>query len=177
MGYKTIGELYEANEKFRGNLKEVVGNLTDEQANAFPVGEKWSISNIVEHLAMVDFGMTRICAKLLAGAREKGETSGGEAHITETFLQKTAGARDTKVDAPETVVPSGNQSIAESLAKMDENLKTLNELRPLFETVGCEGFTFPHPAFGPMNSNEWLLLLGAHEARHTAQIQRLLEKI
>lgn len=177
MNYQTIAEIYDANDKIRDNLKQVLGDVTAEQAGNFPNGEKWSIANIVEHLSMVDYGMMRISAKLLNAAKEKGETSNGEAHISSDFLQKIAGARDMKVEAPETVVPSGDRSIEESLSKMDENRKGLNELRPLFEKVGCDGFTFPHPAFGQLNSNEWLALLGGHEARHTAQIERLLKKM
>jgi hypothetical protein len=126
---------------------------------------------------MVDDGMMRICAKLLNGAKEAGLSSDGAVNVRSEIQQKFADARDMKLDAPVTVQPVANQTIPESLAKLDENRKSLNELRPLFETVGCDGFTFPHPAFGDLNANEWLALLGGHEARHTAQIQRLLEKI
>ena len=30
----------------------------------------------------------------------------------------------------------------------------------------------PHPVFGPLNANEWLLFVGKHEARHIGQIAR-----
>ncbi len=177
MNYQSIDDIYTANDKIRENLKQVLSKVSEEQARALPEGETWSIAKIAEHLSMVDGGLMRICAKLLNGAKEAGLSSNGEVNVRPEIQQKFAGARDMKLDAPETVQPVANQTIAESLAKMDENQKGLNELRPLFESVGCDGFTFPHPAFGDMNSNEWLALLGGHEARHTAQIQRLLEKM
>jgi len=36
---------------------------------------------------------------------------------------------------------------------------------------------FPHPFFGDLTAAEWLVMLGAHEARHTKQIERLLTAI
>jgi hypothetical protein len=177
MNYQTIDEIYAANEKFHENLKQTVASLSDEQANFLPEGEKWTVAKIVEHLSMVENGMTRICAKLLREAQAKGEISEGKANITEEFLQKLAGARRQKLEAPEIAHPSGNQTIAESLAKMDETRQNLEQMRSLFASVGCADFKFPHPAFGPLNANEWLALLGGHKSRHTQQIAGLLEKI
>lgn len=177
MKYQTIDEIYAANDKIHENLKNLISDLPDEKANFLPEGEKWNVAKIVEHLSIVETGMMRICAKLLKEAQAKGETSDGKANITEEFLQKLSGAREQRFEAPEMVHPSGNQTIAESLAKMDENRKNLEEMRPLFESVGCSNFTFPHPAFGALNANEWFALLGGHEMRHTRQIAKLLEKI
>jgi hypothetical protein len=177
MNYQKISEIYEANDRIRVKLKETVSGLTNEQADFLPEGAKWSVAHIVEHLSMVDHGMTRISAKLLSEAQAKGgPAAGGEAKISEEFLQKLAGGREQKFEAPERVHPSGGRSIAESLAKMDENRQALEELRPLFESVECSDFKFPHPAFGPLTAHEWLALLGGHEARHLKQIEEILGK-
>ena len=176
MNYQNISEIYEANDKIRARLKETVSNLTDEQANFLPEGEKWTAANIVEHLAMVDQGMTQICAKLLSKAQAESGKAGGEAKISEEFLQKLVHGREQKFNAPERVHPSGQISIAESLSKMNENRQRLEELRPLFETVECSEFKFPHPAFGDLTAHEWLALLGGHEARHLKQIENILSQ-
>jgi hypothetical protein len=177
MNYQTISEIYEANDKVRARLKGVVSNLNDEQANALPGGEKWTVKEFVEHISIVDEGIVRISAKLLTAAKENGRASDGTAKFTAEFVQKIAGGRDAKFEAPERVRPTGTKSIAESLAKMDETRKKLEELRPLFESVECSEVKFPHPAFGDMTAHEWLALLGGHEARHIKQIEGVLEKI
>jgi uncharacterized damage-inducible protein DinB len=177
MNYQTIDEIYAANDKSFEKLKSLVSTLSDEQSDFLPEDEKWTIAKIVEHISIVENGMMRICAKLLKEAQAKGETSDGKANITADFLQNLSGARKQKLEAPEMVHPSGNQTIAESLEKMEETRKTLEEMRPLFKSVGCTEAKFPHPAFGALNANEWLALLGGHEMRHTQQISRLLEKI
>jgi hypothetical protein len=177
MNYQNISEIYDANDKIRATLKETVSSLTDEQANFLPEEGKWSVANLVEHISLVESGITRIFGKILNEAKAKGGVSGGEAKISEEFLQKLSWGREQKFQAPERVHPSGKLSIAESLAKMDENRVKLEELRPLFETVECSEFKFPHPAFGDLTAHEWLALLGGHEMRHIAQIQKILSQI
>lgn len=177
MNYQNISEIYDANDKIREKLKETVSGLTEEQANFLPEGEKWTVAHLVEHISMVENGIARISAKLLGEAQAKGVQSKGEAKISEDFLQKAAWGRTQKFEAPERVHPSGKLTIAESLAKMDENRLKLEELRPLFESVECSDFKFPHPAFGDMSAHEWLALIGGHELRHMQQIKNILRQI
>src|SRR5215213_7634259 len=115
MNYKTISEIYEANDKIRAKLKGIVAGLNDEQANTLPDGEKWTVKEFVEHIAIVDAGIMRISAKLLNAAKENGKSADGAAKFTEEFVQKIAGGRDAKFEAPDRVRPTGTKSIAESL--------------------------------------------------------------
>lgn len=176
MNYKTIAEVYEANDKINENFKAVVENLDDEQQNFLPEGEKWTIAQIVEHMAKVEVGMTRISAKLVEKAKAAGKTSDGKVKLSDSFLEGAAKAVEQKLEAPEMVRPQGNQSIAESVSAIEENRKYLEELRPTFETVEAAGFTFPHPSFGEMTAHDWLALIGGHKFRHTKQIQKILSK-
>ena|SRR5215204_2189817 len=177
MNYKTISEIYDANDRIRVKLKGIVTNLNDEQANTLPDGEKWTVKEFVEHIAIVDEGIMRISAKLLTAAKENGRAADGTAKFTEEFVQKIGSARDSKFEAPDRVRPTGTKTIAESLAKLDETRQKLEALRPLFESVDCSEPKFPHPAFGDMTAHEWLALLGGHETRHLKQIENLLERI
>jgi hypothetical protein len=177
MNYQTISDIYEANDRVRAKLKATVENLNDEQANALPDGEKWTVRDFVEHIAIVDEGIMRISAKLLNAAKANGKRADGAARLSEDFLQKAAGARDLKLEAPTIAQPTGTKSIAESLARMDETRQKMEELRSLFESVECADFKFPHPAFGEMTAHDWLALAGGHEARHLKHIERVLAKI
>jgi len=177
MNYQTISEIYEANDRVRAKLKAMVASLNDDQVNTLPEGEKWTVREFVEHIAMVDEGIMRISAKLLNESKESGKSSNGAVKFSEDFLAKIATGRDAKFEAPDRVRPTGTKTIAESLAKMDETREKLEELRPLFETVECSDAKFPHPAFGPMTALDWLALLGGHEARHIRQIEGVLGKI
>lgn len=177
MNYRSIREIYAGNDEVREKLKKTLGRLTDEQSSSLPEGEKWTIKQIVEHLAMVEDGMTRICSKLLAKAQTDGKLSNDRLNIPASFDEKSAEIARIKVEAPERVHPSEGKTIAESLAKMDETRIRLNDMQPLFETYDCTTYKFPHPFFGDISAAEWLILLGGHEARHIRQIKNLLEKI
>jgi uncharacterized damage-inducible protein DinB len=177
MNNQTITDLYTANDKIREKLIETVEHLTDEQASSLLNGEKWTITEFVEHIAIVEEGMTKISAKLLAQAQTTDKKADGKANLSENFAQKAAAMRDQKFEAPDRVRPTGTKTLAESLVKMRENRQRLEDLRPLFESVECADFKFPHPFMGELSASEWLALIGGHEARHLRQIETSLAKM
>ena len=72
MEYKTVDDVYAANTAIREKFKASFASLSEDQLNAKPEGEAWSVAQIVEHVAIVNGGALRICAKLLG----KGEAAG-----------------------------------------------------------------------------------------------------
>ena len=60
---------------------------------------------------------------------------------------------------------------------MEENRLRLREIQPLFEAYDGDTVKFPHPFLGELSAIEWLVMKGGHEARHTRQIERILEKL
>ena len=175
MNDQTISDIYAKNDEIREKMKQFVSSLSDEQAAVLPEGEKWTIAEIIEHVAIVQEGMMKISAKLLTQAQATGKTSDGKARLSGNFAAKAAEAQTLKFEAPDRVRPTGNQSIEESLRKMDETRRALEDLRPLFESVECSDFKFPHPFMGDLTAHEWLALVGGHEARHLKQIVNRLE--
>ena len=174
MKFETIADIYEGNAKVRQRLKDLVSPLTAEQGSTAREGENWTIAEIVEHIAIVDEGTLKICAKLLKKAEAAGQAADAGVKISEGFMQKSREIAVMKVEAPDFVKPTGERSIADSIAKLDENSERASELRSKFETVDGSSFKFPHPFFGEITAHEWLALKGGHELRHLKQIERLL---
>ena len=177
MEYKSIDEIYNGNAKIRARLKALLSSLSEPQVSALPDGEKWTVAQIVEHVAMVDEGAMKICTRLLRKAHEAGQLSDGQVMISQGFLQKGAEIARMKVEAPDFVQPTGGKTISESLAKLDENTEQLEQLRSTFESVDGTALKFPHPFFGEISAQEWLALKGGHEMRHIRQIEKVLAKI
>jgi hypothetical protein len=176
MTNQTIADLYAANDKIRQELIETLSNLPEDRANFLPDGEKWTIAQFVEHLSMVDEGMTKISGKLLAEAQIAGNEANGKAVFSESFVKKASKMRGMKFESPDRVRPTGEKTIAQSLEKMRHSRERLENLRPLFETVECSDVKFPHPFMGDLTAHEWLALIGGHEARHLKQIKNILAK-
>jgi hypothetical protein len=176
MNYKTIADVYAANDKIRERLLEVVSNLSGEEENLPSENGKWTLGAIVEHLAKVEGGMMQICHMLLGKAEANGRTGDGSVSLSPSFIEGAAKAQteQLKFEAPEMVRPEGGKPIADSLQMLAETRRKVNAMRPRFEAVDGTAHTFPHPAFGDLTAHDWLVLIGGHEARHTAQIERIL---
>ena len=177
MSNRTIGDIYANNDQIHEKTKEMIVGLSDDQGAFLPEGDNWTLAHLVEHIAVVQDGMMKISAKLLNEAKSSDVKSGGEAVLSDNFKLKAVEARQAKFEAPDRVIPTGNRTISQSLEKMAETRRALEDLRPLFETVECSDFKFPHPFFGDLTAHEWLTLIGGHEARHQQQIGKILEKI
>jgi uncharacterized damage-inducible protein DinB len=172
--HQTIADVYTANEQIRSRFLSVVESIAANEAELRTEGEKWSIKEILEHLSMVEAGALRICTKLLEGAKAAGKPSDGKLRVSATFRQKAVEIATIKVEAPDRVQPSGEQSVEESLERLRQVRAAFEPLRNDLESYDLSSTTFPHPFLGDLTAAEWLIVLGGHEARHTAQIERIL---
>ena len=174
MRYDTIADIFSANEKIRERLLKVLHDTSDQERTARPEGEKWSLEEIVEHLAIVENGTIRICTKLLAGARADGKTGDGRIKLNPTFDEKSTQIARMKVEAPERVLPTGEQTVNASIEKLKQLRAQIEGFRTDLESYDLNNHRFPHPFMGDLTASEWLIVVGGHEARHTKQIERIL---
>jgi hypothetical protein len=179
MNYQTIAEIYAANKTIREKLRKLLSTLTHDQVIFRVDKNTWTITEIVEHIAIVEDGMANISSSLLQKSTAENIANDGSANISAGFLQRAsliADRKTRKAVAPERVMPTGRLSVTESLSKMDENGKLLNHIRKGMETVNTQNIKFPHPFFGDLTATEWLALIGGHELRHIDQIEEILSK-
>ncbi len=177
MNYENIDDIYSANHTFRDKLAATLAEISPDEATALPEGEKWSIQQIVEHLSMVDFGISRICMKLLDASKADGKTSDGSFALTVNFDERASEIAGLKVEAPERVHPTGDVDIAEALERMDANREAFDSMKNDFEHFDFSTHKFPHPFFGDLTAGEWLVMAGLHQKRHTRQIEKLLARV
>jgi len=175
MEINSVDDIFAANQKIRKSLHELLSGISEEEAAADIGGQAWTIAQIVEHIAAVGEGSSKICAKLLSKAQADDDRSYGTVTISENFLAKASEISTIKVEAPAIVHPTG-KTLADSVAKLEENAVWMEKLRSLFNSYDGTKHKFPHPFFGQISAQEWLLLSGRHEKRHTEQIKRLLNK-
>ena len=177
MIYESIAEIYSANQTARERFSSVAKGITESEATVLPDGEKWTLSELVEHVALVNSAMCRICTKLTMQSQDDGNAASGKIEISDSFIEKAVESAGKKLEAPDFVRPGGGKPIQASLAAIESNNEQFESIRPIFEAYDCGTHKFPHPFFGDLSAAEWLRLAGRHEGRHTAQIERILEKI
>ncbi len=172
MIYHTIADILAANEQAQARFITVVSDLTEAQANFRPDENHWTIAEIVEHISIVNDGFLRITHKLLKESESTPKPPKADLNLGHTSLDEN-GAQRGPFQAPERVRPNGGVGIEDSLAKMRASLAGIAEIQSRLEAVDLSEQTLSHPALGPINAYQWLVLLGEHEDRHRDQIERL----
>lgn len=175
MIFNNVEEIYQTLDKTRGKLIGTIESIPAEKRSARKNGEGWSVEEIVEHLGIVEGGITRIILKLLEKAEKEGKISDGAFHPPLSLIKYVESASGQKFPAPEGIHPQGLQTIEESLAKLSATRFALRTLQIRIEAVDSHETGFPHPAFGSLNLYEWLAFIGLHEYRHLQQIKNILE--
>jgi hypothetical protein len=93
-------------------------------------------------------------------------------NLSHTSLDEN-GRQRGPFQAPERVRPKGGVCVEDSLTKLRVTLAGFAEIQSRLEAVDLSEQAFPHPALGPFNAYQWMVLLGEHEDRHRGQIERL----
>ena len=168
-----IDEVYGRNLAADDRLRTLVASIEPAKLHILPEGEKWSIANVVEHVSLVEEGMIKICAKLLAKAESSSQPANGSIQTSDEFGQKALEIAKIKLEAPDFVLPTCQRSVGESMRRLDESRQTLTTLQALFEKFDSNGHRFPHPYLGNLSAGEWLTLIGGHKLRHIKQIENL----
>ena len=172
MVYSTVGDIFDAINETRDRTYRRVEGLSKEQAGFRTDPDRWSVGQLVEHIAMSEELLIKRLQKLLEEAEANAPSDARMAPFSLDELKARADGK--KFSAPEILHPGGEQAIAESLARMRANRGALIALRTRFESVDGAAVTSPHPAFGALNLYQWIAFNGAHEARHLAQIEAIV---
>jgi hypothetical protein len=189
--YQSIADIYAANEAVRRQIIERVEALSEAQQTSRPAEDCWSVTEIIEHLSMIEQNLVRLIGMLLKKAESAAATpaSAPTGDDAQAAASDNAGARlfkpfsldaqaetirDKKLTAPEHVRPSGQIALADALANLHSTRATIESFRPRLEAADLETATYPHAAFGELNAAQWLAFIGHHEARHLRQIESLL---
>jgi hypothetical protein len=174
MIFHTVDEIFASIDKTRDKLIRTVVSLNNDQCNFRFSEEKWSVANIVEHLAKTEENLIRLIGKLLSHAEAEGKASDGKIEPPVSFAEIAEKARGLKLEAPDAIKPGGAATIAESAAKLERSRAALHEMRPRLKAVDLSNASFPHPYFGAMNGYYWLAFVGLHELHHLKQVADVL---
>jgi hypothetical protein len=158
-------------------LRSAVDAVPAHRRSERPRPGRWSVAEVLEHLAMVEKAMLKACTRQLAAARESGlppETDCSS--IINALPPSVVANRERLIAAPERLLPTG---VAAEIAWAEIEATRVQFIE--FVT-SCDGLalgqvSFPHPALGPLNMYQWLLFAAGHHARHAAQIREIATEL
>ena len=158
----------------RAVLAAAVDGIPDGQRRTRPAPDRWSVAEVLEHLAKVN----RLFAGRIAGAIDEARAAGlgPEQHardpLPRDIVQKMEDRTDRRA-ARDMVMPSGE-------VDSDTAWDDLDRARDEFRTtvLAADGLalgtvTAEHRFFGVLNVYQWVELTAAHEVRHAGQIREI----
>ena len=155
-------------EDTRGAFLKAIGGVNEAQWRFKAAPDRWSIAEVAEHIALSEETILGMIQTQMLKA--PAPTAPG---ITDEKLIAGITDRSQKATAPEMLKPVNKWATREALAK-DFNAardKTIAWVKSTKEDLRAHAA--PHPAFGPLDVHQWVLLLAGHSARHTAQIEEV----
>jgi len=153
-------------EQTRDGVADAVKGLSEAQLKFKPAPDRWSIAEVLEHIAKVEDGIfknvTEKVMKAPAGAANRDTVK------TDSFVLAALPDRSHKAKAPPEFVPTGQWTAAEALDHFQKSReKTIAFLQ---STPDLRAHVVDSPLGQPLDAYEWLLFMGGHSARHTKQI-------
>jgi hypothetical protein len=158
----------------RTQVQAAVDEVPLDRRSERPGPDRWSVAEILEHLALVDTRFTGVVATAIGQARETG--IGEETSARTPFPPASAGRvrdRSEQRKAPEAVQPRGSMDAATAWNALDEARTGLRNTVSAADGLALSGVVSDHHIWGPLNVYQWVELAAGHELRHADQIHEI----
>ena len=172
---KKVQELDDAMSSHRQALLDEVSALSENQLDYKPGEGDWSISDILHHLALTDEANLKLTFRAFRHAQERSIPE--DPTPEQTALGGLEGfaevLRNTRAQAPEFVAPKSHLPASESIARLQASREKMTESIERLARYDLSQLKYAHQLLGDLDMYQWILLAGAHERRHVAQIKRV----
>ena len=167
MTAQETSDILQALHDSRAEFHAAAEGVSEEQAKAKPAPGRWSVLDCVEHIVLAE---SRFLSWL---ENPKDLPLPPVDHAKEAKLLVGVASRETRVNAPDPVRPTGRfATLAEALRKFDDaRARSIGFAEK--QGVGLYSLAAQHAFFGPVNGAEVICLMAAHARRHAAQIQEV----
>lgn len=155
-------------ESTKKGVLDATKGLSDAQWNFKPAPDRWSLAEIMEHLAAAEDMLRGLTQEQVMKSPAVAVRADAETKKADDGVLAMVPDRSHKAQAPEPLKPTNRfgsaaaaqKHFVESRATTEEYLKT---------TPGLRAHLFEGP-IGKLDGYEWILFTGAHSERHTKQM-------
>jgi hypothetical protein len=148
----------------RERLLSSIQGLTPGQLLYKPEPGRWSVAETIEHVIVVEERLVGAIERVL----QKPVDFTKQHSIEDSELIRQAGTVVEPIQGPAQTLP-GSRWPAEELAERFETARRRTRHFTEATNEDLRHHFFEHPLFGDLDCYQWLLLIGAHCSRHTAQ--------
>jgi len=156
----------------RDNFLKSIAGLSPKQWAFKPAPDRWSVAEVAEHIAVSESSLFELVQTRVmqspAAPEKREQVKGKDEMVLERIPDRTH-----KAQAPEFLRPTGRWATEADLTKAFEASRkaTMDYIRTTSDDL--RDHFFDHPVLGTLDGYQWLLLISAHSARHTAQIEEV----
>ena len=156
----------------RAELERAVDDVPRDLRERRPAPGRWSVAELLEHLALVETRVTKALSLELDKAKAAGigperETSPAADMLDIALIMDRTVIRE----AMDFVQPRAGLSADMALEQLRERRRQLLATIAAADGLALSEVTAMNPVLGPLNVYQWMIFVAGHEARHTMQIR------
>ena len=154
----------------RAALLAAVDRVAAPDRERRPAPDRWSVAEILEHLATVEQSV----AKLIATRGREPLPAQDEAVVPldEARIARLRG-RERRIDVPDRMRPNGSMSTAAAIEALGASRALLLDAVKNADPVALAQRSYVHPIVGRIVLRDWIAFVAHHEARHADQIHEI----
>ncbi len=172
--HPRIAELLTYIDEQRVVLRAAIDNVPADRRSKSPGEDRWSVDEVVEHLATIEPKITSLFRARVSEARTNGLAT--ETATSPILPELNVGQivdRGHRLKGPNSMRPTSKLDSDAAWAQLEISRRDLRDAVADADGLALGTITHPHLAFGPFTMYKWIAFIGAHEARHADQIREI----
>ena len=166
-------DLKEYFKKTRKTIEDHINGLSEKQMSFKPAPNRWSVSQCLEHIIKTEkmlFGMTKTALEAEPNPDRKDEVKMSDEDLIAGITD-----RSSKAQTSESLMPNGTYESPEAaLEAFDEQRDEIMDFINDQTEEDLRNHISDSP-FGPVDGYQSLLFIAGHTARHTLQIEEVMQ--
>jgi len=176
--HSRLAELSEHLAAQRRELLDVASAVPADRWQTRPSADRWSVSEICQHLHQVEMSCAAVLGKRIAQAREAGHPLEREtSSVLGTLEQFGVSQLDRKLVAPERAQPAENPDRATAERRLAESRAALLAAMENGNGLALGEIRHTHLRFGELDLYQWCLFVAEHEKRHVTQLREVAAQL
>ena len=140
-----------------------------------PAPDRWSVAEVLEHLAIVERRVAGMFAQM--GTTAPMRAPGSVPRAAGDYQREPLLDRGRRIEASEFIQPRGALDADTAWATLGLTRQSLRSTLEALDDRDLTGVSREHPILGTLNGYQWIAALGGHEARHALQIHEIADSL
>jgi uncharacterized damage-inducible protein DinB len=169
-----VTEVLAGLDQSRAVVRAAVDSVPEALRQVRPAPGRWSVADVLEHLALVDRGFADRIAEGLAEARRAGlGPEHGAREPLPADIRRRMADRGERREARAEMTPQTSVDARDAWNHLEQARQRLRDTVTSADGLALGTVRAEHRFFGSLTVYQWVELTAAHEVRHAEQIREI----